>query len=161
MTKAMEARSETPWMDWMKERKGWHERTHNKRLSKYWKYTSLPHYDSVIGRRFAWCKMTVNAALAETGYEYNKSAAAKRGADMGTPCDLKYGAIVVIRHDNGGHHITFFAGWADEKKRLMYGFGGNQANALKISVYDVSGNKRGHDEIVAIRWPVKSSRKAA
>lgn len=147
---------EAPWMDWMSARLGWNETKNDKALAKYWKYTTYTagiKDQTVRGKKYAWCAMTINAALFESGYKGNRSAAAKSFINFGLECKPKLGAIIVMRHVGGGHHVTFFKSWFDEKKKIAYCLGGNQGNSLKVSMYDLSGNKKGHDEIVACRWP--------
>ena len=148
---------ETPWMDWMKAREGWTEFDHDKELSAYWKYAGLPQFTTVIGTEHAWCAMTINAALHDTGYKGNNRADAASFRTYGTPCDYIYGAILSMRHVSGNNHVTFFAGWQDEAAKLAYCLGGNQSNALKVSVFNLSGNKNDHDEVIGgPRWPVKA-----
>ncbi len=102
-----------------------------------------------------WCAACANWALQTTGYAGTNSAAAKSFDHYGTPCAPVYGCVLTVRHPGGGRHVTFFDHWVDEKKRIAACLGGNQSNQLKISIYNFSGNKAGHDEIVATRWPVK------
>ncbi len=136
------SKSETPWMDWLNARKGWSESTHDRELSVGWRYTSVPSYKTIVGADHAWCKMTVNFAMHETGYKYNQSAAAVKGLLMGTPCEKKYGAIKIIEHSNGRHHITF----VDHEGDL----GGNQRNKICVNPIDPT------DKVLGYRWPEKA-----
>jgi Putative peptidoglycan binding domain len=151
---AAPAKSETPWMDWMYAREGWKESNpdNNKELSKYWKYSGLD-YTSISGAKNAWCQMTVNAALHDTGYKPNGRADAKSAAKMGTACEAKYGAIVSMRHTSGGHHVGFFIRWV--KPDVAELISGNSGDSLRKSNYNLSGNSKGHDELLGIRWPDK------
>lgn len=147
---------ETPWMDWMKARDGWTEFDHDHELSKYWPLVGL-NYHTVIGAEHAWCALTVNAALHDTGYKPNHRADAVSFATYGTPSAWVYGAIIPIWHVGGGHHVTFFDHWVDQSKKLASCFGGNQGNALKHSIFNLSGNRNGHDECRSgPRWPIKA-----
>lgn len=150
--------NDAPWMKWMADREGWSEKTHDKQLGSYWKYTTYTpgqKAQTVRGRAFAWCAMTVNAALFETGYKGNRSAAARSFDKYGNACGFKFGAIISMRHPKGGRHVTFFHHWIDESKKIASCLGGNQADQLKKSVYNLSGNKFGHEEVIGCRWPVR------
>jgi uncharacterized protein (TIGR02594 family) len=147
---------ETPWMDWMHKHLGWNEANNDKQLAEFWKYTTYTagqKAHTVRGRAFAWCAMTVNAALFESGYVGNRNPAAISFASYGTHCEPKYGAIIVIEHPSGSHHVTFFNKWVDESKKICECLGGNQSDSIKISLYNLSG--QGHDKMVACRWPHK------
>lgn len=147
-------KSETPWMSWMslhegeREIKGSDDNAFIMSLYKYGNYKAA--HDEV-----PWCAVCANAALMINGYIGTGRADAISFAKCGEECELKFGAIVVIRHKDGSHHIAFFSKWIDEKKGLIELFGGNQSNALKKSVFNVSGNKNGKDQIIAVRWPLK------
>lgn len=147
--------SDAPWMNWMDAHEGWNESKNDKALAAFWKYTTY-EAKTVIGRAFAWCAMTINAALFESGFTGNRSAAAKSFVTYGTACRPQFGAIIVIRHADGSHHVSFFRGWVNESQHLVELFGGNQSNSIRRSIYNVSGNDRGHDEIIAVRWPVRA-----
>ena len=146
------------WMSWMAKHEGMNEANNSRELAdlvwKHTTYTPGQKARTVTGKAFAWCAATVNAALENSGYKGNRSAAAKSFVTFGKECEIKPGAVIVIRHKGGGHHVTFFHHWVNEKKKLMACLGGNQSNALRISVYDVSGNAHGADQVVASRWPV-------
>jgi uncharacterized protein (TIGR02594 family) len=128
-------------MDWVEARLGWSERTHDRELSKGWQYAGHSTWKTIVGIERAWCAMFVNFALHETGYKGNGRADAKSFKTYGTPCEDKYGAILVIQHANGRHHVTFRG-----RKGLC---GGNQDNMVS----DVPMKKGDH--IVACRWPCK------
>lgn len=137
--------SETPWMDWMAPHLGAKEisgRKHNPFIVGLFAYTT---YDTTKDET-PWCAALVNAALIKTGFKGTRSAAAASFDKYGTKCPLKYGAVVTLRHKNGGRHVTFFVK-LDPKGRMVCR-GGNQGNALKDSTYARS-------ELVASRWPVK------
>lgn len=143
-------------MDWLSQREGWNEAKNNAELSIYWKYTNCKQFTDVRGREHAWCAMTANAALIESGFEGTHDAAAFSFSDYGDECSLQYGAIIILQHPNGSHHVTFFTRWLDKEHNLIELFGGNQSDSIKKSIFNVSGNANGHDEIIAIRWPKRS-----
>lgn len=150
-------KNETPWMDWMRKREGWSETKNDKELSVFWKYTNVPEYKTVVGSDHAWCSMLANAALIESGFKGTHDAAAVSWRNYGTPCGFIFGSILPITHTSGGHHVTFFHHWVDEKNRVAACFGGNQKDALILETYDLSGNRNGHDEVIPCpRWPVKA-----
>lgn len=138
--------NEAPWMDWLEAKKGMNEASNNKELAYGWRYTSVPEYKTVVGADHAWCKMTVNWAMAATGHKYNLSAAAIDGLKMGTPCEKKYGAIKVVEHVggrlDGHHHITFVDHDGD--------LGGNQHDSICTQPINPS------DRVLGYRWPVKA-----
>lgn len=128
-----------PWMAWMDDRMGWSEATHDKELAKYWKYAGHSAWDTIRGIERAWCAMCVNAALHDTGFKGNGRADAKSFIKYGSSCIEQFGCIVVIRHENGRHHVAF-------RGRLGI-VGGNQSN--KISEVPLAKG----DKIIACRWP--------
>lgn len=147
--------TETPWMDFMIARDGWTEFDHDKELSQYWHFSGLD-YTTVIGAEHAWCIMIGNAAYETNGYKGSGRADAASGVHIGTDCGFIYGAGLPIRHKDGSHHWSFFDHWVDEGARIAALRGGNQGNAINVSHYNLSGNAKGHDEVVGKpRWPVK------
>lgn len=147
--------SSTPWVDWFIARKGWTEFDHDAELSKGWKYTNVPEYKTVIGANYAWCAQALNTALEINGYKGTKDASAISFQYYGNACSYLIGAIAVIQHVSGAHHVTTFAGWKDQTNKIGYFLGGNQQNSICVAEYNVSGNANGHDEIIALRWPIK------
>lgn len=146
--------SETPWMDWMSKHEGEKEISGSKDnpfIMSLYKYGNYPEQHDEV----PWCAVCANAALRINGYKGTNRADAKSFDTCGDKSELKFGAIVTIRHKEGGRHVAFFSRWVDESSGLIELFGGNQSNALKKSTFNVSGNKKGKDEIVAVRWPQK------
>lgn len=92
-----------------------------------------------------WCAAAACAALEESGYLSPHNAAAKSFETYGEVCELKVGAVVVMRRKDGGRHVTFCNSIMDETR--FVGLGGNQADRIKNSVFL-------KENIVAIRWPV-------
>ncbi len=149
----------TPWMTWGLAHEGEKEVSGDKAnpfITDCFKYTSLKNHPMAESDETAWCAAYANAALKKNGYKGTNSAAAKSFDDYGTACELKYGAVVTIKHVSGGRHVTFFHSWKDQSKKIAICFGGNQSNALRKSAYNLSGNKNGSDEIIGVRWPVKA-----
>ena len=99
----------------------------------------------------AWCAAAECWALELTGYKSTHDASAISFKDYGTPSEYKKGAIVVIEHPSGGHHVTQFVDWADDKKKLARCLGGNQSDHVKYSIFDFNVDKP-----IACRWPVKA-----
>jgi uncharacterized protein (TIGR02594 family) len=104
-----------------------------------------------------WCAACVNSFLNTNGYKGTNSAAAISFAKYGI--ELAYaipGCVLVMRHPSGGNHVTFFSKWIDESKHIAECIGGNQSNSIKASIFNLSGNRAGHDQVVAYKWPVKN-----
>ncbi len=139
---------QSPWMDWMRSHIGEHEldglKNNNPFIVSLFKHTTY----KTDNDETPWCAATVSSALEETGFKSSHSAAAISYKNYGVACDLIPGCIVVMQHPSGGHHVTFCDHVVDSKK--FAGLGGNQSNALKVSVFDRS-------EIIATRWPIGKS----
>lgn len=134
-------------------RLGWTEFTHNTDIAKDWALVGLD-YKSVIGADHAWCALAIEIALKSCGLEGSNSAAAISYANWGEACDFRCGAVLPLRHPSGGHHVCVFMYWVDESNKLAACLGGNQNNAYNISVFNLSGNHLGHDEVInGPRWP--------
>lgn len=131
-------------------------------LSGFWKKVGLPGYKTIIGTSFAWCGLFIAAMNSETGLEIVKGAAgAKNWAKSGVAIDWKVngiprGAVMHIDHDGdckgGGNHVTFADGDCTvediAKLKQVPGFGGNQGNTVKRSMYPTR-------DICAVRWPAE------
>lgn len=145
-----------PWVDdFLKPRIGWDEVTEDKILSKCWSFTNdCNHLTSVIGDENAWCAAELCEALESTGFESTRSGAAANFARYGMPVTYVYGAILSLRHHGGGHHATCFLYWIDFSNRIAACLGGNQDNKIQISAFNLSGNLKGHNEVISgPRWP--------
>lgn len=138
----VQADEPTPWMDEIKKYKGMTEQNNNNDLKVCWKYTDCEEFQDVFGAEHAWCKAFANMMMALTGYKYNKSASAIDGLSMGAPCDKKYGAMKIIEHKNGRHHITFVDKDGDT--------GGNQNNSVCTEGINPT------DKVLGYRWPIKA-----
>lgn len=131
-------------------------------LSKYWPKTGL-NYKTIIGSSFAWCALFVVAVQSDTGQKYIASASAKAQAKTGLEIVYKTngiprGAIVHLNHSGNcssgsNNHVTFADGdctpaEVNKAGSTFAGFGGNQGNAVKRSIYKTS-------TICAVRWPAE------
>jgi uncharacterized protein (TIGR02594 family) len=96
-----------------------------------------------------WCAAFICWCLAKTGYANPATAAAVGFSKYGVACDYKKGAIIVMRHPSGGHHVTFFDSWINENDKMAKCYGGNQGNQAKYSTYDFKS-----ETILGVRWPV-------
>jgi len=146
-----------PWRDWFLDRLGWTEFSHDKELSKGWKYCGLS-YTSVIGRTHAWCGMSLATGLIEAGYAIPKGSAGARNWDKyGTPIDFKkdgipMGAIVTLKHNKGNRHVTTANRNHKPGEDVVECLGGNQQNSVNVTKYSL---KPGKDTLIAVRWPIK------
>jgi len=134
----------------------------NKYLSGFWAKVGLKHYKTIIGTSFAWCGLMIFAMNTEVGQKYVDRAASAKSADgYGDTIDWKVnglpvGAVARINHDgncksSSGNHVTFVDGDCTaaelSKPGAMFpGFGGNQQNMVKRSMYSVK-------EICHVGWP--------
>lgn len=141
----------TPWMDWLEANRGQKEipgHEANQFIVDLFKYTSLANTQAALSDETAWCAACACAALAKNGFASPDSALAEDFDNYGTPCELKYGAIVTFRWFNGDRHVSFYCG-EDAWGRLKC-LGGNQGDALKYSSFS-------KDDVKAVRWPIKAT----
>lgn len=143
------------WITHLESRLGWTEFNHDKEIAKDWPLVGLPQYKTVIGTSHAWCGLACAVALHSGGIKPPKGAAgAKNWENFGEPCEWICGAFLPIRHPGGGRHICCFLYWIDRENKIAACIGGNQSNAYSIARYNLSGNAKGHDEVVTgPRWP--------
>ncbi len=152
--------SDMPWRQWFLERFGWTEFNHNAELAKGWPLVGLPQYKSVIGKTHAWCGMALATALHSCGLTIAKGAAgAANWSGYGTSIGWRHvgipqGAIVVIRHFHGGHHVTTADRDHKVGEAVLQALGGNQHDSINVTHFNVSGNHAGHDEIIYVGWPI-------
>lgn len=126
----------------------------NARYVPHWKNQGLPGYKTLVGNDHAWCSLREDADMLKVGVKGTKSAAAKSWSTWGDECPFWFGAALPIRHAKGGRHICDFLYWIDEKKKIAAVYGGNQSNRLSVAQVNLSGNDKGHDEVVpSPRWP--------
>lgn len=135
----------TPWMQVVDSQMGVKEITGlqaNPDIVKYHKTTGGWSSDEV-----AWCASFVSWVMIECGFHKKGDrgvnwALAISWLMWGVPCDLKYGAVVVVK-TSIGHHVTFCQAIEGDN---FIGRGGNQSNAVKDVVFKKS-------QIVGCRWP--------
>ena len=132
-------------------------------LVPFWSKVGLPGYKTLIGTSFAWCGLFIAAMNTETGLSIVKGAAGARNwAKSGVAIDWRANGIPrgAVMHINGngncssgsGNHVTFADGdcTVEDLARLKQvpGYGGNQGNAVKRSMYPVKN-------VCAVRWPAE------
>lgn len=130
-------------------------------ISSFWPKAGLPSYKTIVGSGFAWCMVFVVAMQTEVGQKTVRSALAKDSAKIGVAIDwrkngIPEGAIMHLNHNfncsgGSGNHVTFADGdcTAEDLAKsgaAVPGFGGNQQNMVKRSMYSVR-------ELCAVRWP--------
>ena len=141
-----------------------YDSTFNKYLSAFWPKAGLSGYKTIIGSSFAWCGLFILAMNSEVGLKYISGAAGARNwAKYGQAIDWKKNGIPrgAVLHINGntdcssgsGNHVTFADADctpADLLKSgaVVPGFGGNQSNTVKRSIYPVKN-------LCAVRWPAE------
>lgn len=131
-------------------------------LSGFWKRVGLPSYKTIIGGSFAWCALFFFAMNSEVGQNVIASASAKRIGQSGYEINWKRDGIPQGAgvHKNSsscssgsGNHIT----WADgdctaedlmKKGATWAGFGGNQADQVKRSIYCAKGDCQGSKDVI-------------
>lgn len=134
----------------------------NSYLSGFWKRVGLPNFKTIIGTSFAWCGLFVAAMNIEAGQEFlTKGARAREWAKYGVEIDWKKDGIPrgAVIHINGAgkcssseaNHVTFADGDCTPEDlakpgAAFSGFGGNQSNRVKRSIYPVKN-------LCAVRWP--------
>lgn len=140
-------------------------------LSGYWKKVGLPGYKTIIGSSFAWCALFFFAMNSDTGQDVIASAGAKKIGQSGYEINWKQNGIPqgagVWKNSSScssssGNHIT----WADgdctpeelaKPKATWAGFGGNQADAVKRSIYCAKGDcGSSRDVICRVFWHEKT-----
>lgn len=139
-------KGDAPWMEWIKPHIGEKEiygSKDNPFIMDLYPDGNYPQQHDEV----PWCACLANAALKRTGFKGTNSAAAKSFDGYGTKCELKYGAVVTLRHKSGGRHVTFFVRL--DSNGNMVCLGGNQGNALKESTFPRS-------ELVWCGWPVEA-----
>lgn len=136
-----------PWMDQLLTVLGQTEIVNGKvnpLVTEMFSYTS---YKTKLNQ--PWCSAGICWALAKSGFANPATAAAVGFSKYGVASDYKKGAIIVMKHPSGGHHVTIFDHWVDEKNKIASCLGCNQADSVKYSNYDFNREK-----ILGVRWPV-------
>lgn len=122
-----------------------------------WRLLGLPGYKSLSGKTYAWCSVRDVADKRKVGVNVKGlTAAAASHSKWGRQSPFWFGATMPIRHASGGRHVGDFLYWIDEKKMIAAVLGGNQSNRFSVASTNLSGNAKGHDELVGgPRWPTE------
>lgn len=139
----------------------------NSWLSSFWGKVGLPGYKTIIGTSFAWCGLFIAAMNSEAGIDWiSRGAGARNWAKYGVEIEWKQNGIPrgAVLHINGngdcssgsGNHVTFADGDCAASDLVsstatVPGFGGNQGNTVKRSMYPVRN-------VCAVRWPAEIPR---
>lgn len=140
----------SPQVKWLLQFYGWteHNIQQSKTLAKkIWKVSGFPLWDTLLGRSRAWCEAVQNGADEECGYKGTRRADAISSKTWGDECPDWFGARLHMQHPSGGNHATRFLFWYDKSKLLAACLGGNQSDALNITIYD--GRK---EKFSKFRW---------
>lgn len=140
-------------------------------LSAFWPKVGLKNYKTIVGSSFAWCALFFFAMNSQTGQDVIASAGAKKIGQSGYEINWKQNGIPqgagVWKNSSScssgsGNHIT----WADgdcspedlaKPKATWAGFGGNQADAVKRSIYCAKGDcGSSKDVICRVFWHEKN-----
>ena len=135
-------------------RNGWTEFSHTKQLAKFCWPPSRFDSDTVIGTQNAWCEGDQNGMWWEQYKQSSYTPAAVGSKNVGIEADdYWFGCRVHVRHKSGGNHATAPLYCVDKAKNLWACAGGNQNNAMNITIYNMSGNAKGYDQMSTPRWP--------
>lgn len=127
----------------------------NQALVPEWAKEGLPNYKTLVGNTHPWCSVFANASMRKVNIKATNNALASSWRTWGQRCDYWFGAVLGLRHASGGGHVTFFAYWVDEANKIAACYGGNQGNHLRVSIYNLSGNSKGKEDVVnGPRWPI-------
>lgn len=112
----------------------------NKRIIEYHMVTTLKASTDEV----PWCSSFVCWCLEKAGVESTRSAWARSFLNWGAKLDKpRSGCIVVFTRGTNSGHVGFYIG---ETKTTIKVLGGNQSNAVNISVYS-------KDRLLGYRWP--------
>jgi uncharacterized protein (TIGR02594 family) len=122
----------------------------NSRILTYHSTTTLQAKSDEI----AWCSSFVNWVMGQAGHKGTNSAAAASWVSWGAACELREGAIVVIRNASAantsltasGNHVGFLVDLTETHYAVL---GGNQSDQVKESLF-----RRSAWKIIASRWPI-------
>lgn len=116
---------------------------HNPIVLAWWKALGIPVADDET----PYCGAFMGAIMKECGIEPPKNPGwARNWANWGKPCDLAYGAIIVLGRPGGGGHVAELMGISADGKHL-YLLGANQSNTVSIAPMVKAGR------FIAARWP--------
>ena len=105
---------------------------HNPRIQEYIKSTDLAKYPSLPDET-EWCAAFLNWCIEKVGLPTPNSALVSQWRNWGSkPPAIRRGCVVTFRWDDGFEHASFYLG---EVGNHIIGLGGNQSDAVWISVY--------------------------
>ena len=105
---------------------------HNPRIQEYIKSTDLAKYPSLPDET-EWCAAYLNWCIEKVGLPTPNSALVSQWRNWGSkPPAIRRGCVVTFRWDDGLEHASFYLG---EVGNHIIGLGGNQSDAVWISVY--------------------------
>ncbi len=157
------AGSKTPWFWRLKKLEGKKETNSkfNKKMSAKWNLVGL-NLGTISKNWAAWCGLFIAVGLSGVGYQWQKDGATAKNWDKyGQKIEWKVngfpqGAIIRINHKSkcksaSGNHVTLANGSCSAKDlnksaAMFSGYGGNQGNMAKVSIYPV-------EDICSVRWP--------
>lgn len=146
-----------PWLKYGLPLMGLSEYTQtlNDILVPWWAKVGLPQFKNLRTSEHAWCALFIDWLFNQAGFKGTGSAAAASFRTWGKQCPFWFGSVLSIQHASGGNHVTCFLYWVDEANKKAACFGGNQGDEVRVSVYDLSGNAKGKDEVKGgPRWPI-------
>jgi uncharacterized protein (TIGR02594 family) len=121
------------------------------RITEYHATTSLKATSDEV----PWCASFVNWCIGRAGLKGTNSAAAKSWCSWGVPCDVREGAVVVIKQRRtgkdkatgsaSGYHVGFLIERTPDHVRIL---GGNQGDSVKYSNFPLASYA-----VVEMRWP--------
>jgi hypothetical protein len=117
-----------------------------------WKRCGLPHYNTLIGIKYAWCLLGQIKVLREVGANIKGlTVAARSVTEYGESCPFWFGCLLPIKHAGGGRHGAFFLYWIDEKRKIAATLDRNRSNLFAVFATDLSGS--GDTLVGGPRWP--------
>jgi uncharacterized protein (TIGR02594 family) len=91
--------------------------------------------------QYSWCSIFMKIIAREVGVEYTESPMARAWLKIGTEVSLdnvEIGNVVVLwrkKKNSPWGHVGLYV---DHDDKYVYLLGGNQANSVKISKYDIN-----------------------
>lgn len=134
----------TPWMAIARAKIGQHEEPGSKNNNPFILECFLHTTYDAAQDEVPWCAAFVCWVLDQAGIKSTRNAAAASYCTWGQPAKLQPGAIVVIRHVTGSHHVCFVDKVLDSE--TFAGLGGNQSDSVRISNFPIA-------RIIATRMP--------
>lgn len=114
---------------------------HNETILKWWRDIKR---GGIKSDEVPWCAAFVGAMLEQSGVVSTRFESARSYLDWGQKLTHPvYGCVAVFSRDGGGH-VGFVTGLANDGKLLI--LGGNQSNAVNIRAF-------GRDRLTGLRWP--------